>query len=32
MLGVEKMVRGEYLERGKSAVDFHLVFYLFERD
>ena len=30
--GVGEVVRGEYLERGKSAVDFHLVFYLFERD
>ena len=31
MLGVGEVVRGEYLERGKSAVDFYRVFYLFER-
>ena len=32
MLGVEKVVRGEYLERGKSAVNFYIVFDLYKDD
>nr|WP_314976751.1 hypothetical protein [uncultured Haemophilus sp.] len=32
MLGVEKVVEEDTLKEEKSAVDFHRIFYLFERD
>lgn len=32
MLGIKKVVEEDTLKEEKSAVDFHLVFYLFERD
>ncbi len=32
MLDVEKVVEEDTLKEEKSAVDFHRVFYLFERD
>ena len=32
MLGIKKVVEADTLKEEKSAVDFHLVFYLFERD
>lgn len=32
MLGIKKVVEEDTLKEEKSAVDFHRVFYLFERD
>ncbi len=32
ILGVEKVVEEDTLKEEKSAVDFHRIFYLFERD
>ena len=32
MLGVKEVVEEDTLKEEKSAIDFHRVFYLFERD
>jgi hypothetical protein len=32
MLGIKKVVGEDTLKEEKSAIDFHRVFYLFERD